>query len=139
MDRRTSYAFYLLFFLLISPIVVNTGCGGTAPPNCGLALGLAVAPPSITLDHLAAPPGNSVTFVGADTVPKGCIPPPGPIRLDLHWTVSDTANVTIGNTKNVDYGLATCVHATPVPATVTATGTNSRGDTISGTATLTCN
>ncbi|HEY7403713.1 MAG TPA: hypothetical protein VIB39_09340 [Candidatus Angelobacter sp.] len=47
-------------------------------------------------------------------------------------------NTKIGNTPNVDNGLATCINATPAPVTVTATGTNSQGSTITGTATLTC-
>jgi hypothetical protein len=107
-------------------------------PDCSTAVGLGVAPNTATADHAAAPPGNKVQFVAGDTLPDGCIPRPGPIRLDLHWSVSDTANVTIGNTPNVDYGVATCVNATPAPVTVTATGKNERQATITGTATLTC-
>lgn len=134
-----NYASYFLFLLTLSVVVLNEGCGGTPPkPNCGVAVGLAVAPPTATADHLAAAPGNKITFVGADAPPDGCPLTPGPLRLDLKWSVSDPANVSIGNTQNVDYGTATCVNATPAPATVTATGTNGLGATITGTGTLTC-
>jgi len=133
------YRSFLLIALTSILLISNTGCGGHSQPDCSVVLALTVAPQTATADHLAASPGNKITFVGAnDTVP-GCIPTPGPIRLDLNWSVSDTTNVTIGNTANVDYGVATCVHATPSPATVTATGTNRLGATIHGTATLACN
>jgi hypothetical protein len=138
MNHRTSYASYLFFFLLLFLMVLNSGCGGAASPNCGIAVGLAVAPPTASADHLAASPGNKISFVAGDTFPQGCIPRPGPLRLDLHWTVSNTTDVTIGNTQNVDYGVATCINATSAPVTVTATGTNGLGNTISGTAALAC-
>jgi len=133
------YRLCLLLSLTFLLSICNTGCGGHAQPDCTVVLALDVAPQTATADHLAAPPGNKISFVGANSVVPGCIPTPGPIRLDLHWSVSDSANVTIGNTANVDYSVATCVHATPSPATVTATGTNRLGATISGTAALTCN
>jgi hypothetical protein len=87
---------------------------------------------------LAAAPGNRISFFGSDVLPNGCIPQPGPFRTDLKWSVSDTANVSIGNTPNVDYGVATCINATPSPATVTATGPNRLGATMTGSSTLTC-
>jgi hypothetical protein len=134
--RCATYPFFLLMSFLA---VLNTGCGGSPqPPDCSTAIALGVLPDSGVADHTAAPPGNKVSFFGFDVLPTGCIPRPGPIRLDLHWTVSDTANVSIGNTVNVDNGVATCINATPAPVTVTATGPNERGATISGTATLAC-
>ena len=127
--------------LSVLPLVLAiAGCGGksTQMVDCSVALGLDVAPQTATADHAAAPPGNKASFVGADSVRPGCIPTPGPIRLDLKWSVSDTTNTSIGNTPNVDYGVATCINATPAPVTVTATGTNRLGSTITGTATLAC-
>jgi len=61
------------------------------------------------------------------------------------WTVSDTTNASIGNTitgnpQTDNYGLATCLHSSNNPITVTATlpsGANS-GHTATGTGTLTC-
>jgi hypothetical protein len=133
------YRLCLLLSLTALLSICSTGCGGHSQPDCSVVLALTVAPQTATADHLAASPGNKVSFVGSNSVVPGCIPTPVPLRLDLHWSVSDSANVTIGNTANVDYGVATCVHATPSPATVTATGTNRLGATISGTAALTCN
>ncbi|MGZ4900906.1 MAG: hypothetical protein ACXV8X_14710 [Candidatus Angelobacter sp.] len=128
----------LPFLLALLLIVLSAGCGGHSQPDCSLAVALAVAPPTATADHLAAAPGNKISFVASDVSPAGCIPTPGPLRLDLKWSVSDPANVSIGNTQNVDYGVATCINATPAPVTVTATGTNKNGATITGTATLAC-
>jgi hypothetical protein len=128
----------VLFPLLV--VIVSAGCGGTSQrqPDCSVAVGLGVAPNNATADHAAAPPGNKVPFVASDTLPVGCIPTPGPIRFDLKWSVSDTVNTKIGNTPNVDYGVATCINATPAPVTVTATGANRLGNTITGTAILAC-
>ncbi|HET9839504.1 MAG TPA: hypothetical protein VFR84_14830 [Candidatus Angelobacter sp.] len=131
-------AWHILFFLPLPLVLASAGCGGKSKPDCTIALALSVAPQSATADHAAAPPGNKVSFVGADSVVPGCIPTPGPLRLDLKWSVSDTVNTSIGNTPNVDYGVATCINATPAPVTVTATGTNRLGSTITGTATLAC-
>lgn len=128
---------FLPFLMPLFLIAGNSGCGGTSAPDCSVAVGLAVAPLTATADHVAAAPGNKISFVAGDLPPAGCPPTPGPLRLDLKWSVSDPANVTIGNTPNVDYGVATCVNATQ-PVTVTATGTNKNGATIIGTATLAC-
>ena len=138
MNHRPRYTSCRFFLPLLCWAVVSVGCGGTAPPDCSNAVSLGILPTSATADHLAAPPGNKVSFLGFDVLPQGCPPTPGPIRQDLHWTVSDTANVTIGNTVNVDNGVATCVNAAPGTVTVTAIGPNQRGATISGTAALTC-
>jgi len=140
MTRRVNYFLCLPFLLLLLLVMFNAGCGGTSAqqPDCSTAVALGIVPSSGSADHAAASPGNKVSFFASDVLPQGCIPRPGPIRHDLHWTVSDTTNTTIGNTPNVDDGLATCANATPAPVTVTATGPNERGTTISGTATLTC-
>ena len=138
MRSYTSYVSCLLP-LLVFVVLSSAGCGGGhTTPDCSTAVALGIGPNTATADHLAAPPGNKISFVASDELPVGCIPRPGPLRLDLKWSVSDTTNVTIGNTPNVDYGVATCVNATPAPVTVTATGPNERGATISGTATLAC-
>jgi len=136
---RVAQRFSLSFLLPLLLMALSAGCGGhSTPADCSVAVALSVAPSTATADHLAAPPGNKISFVASDQPPAGCPPTPGPIRLDLQWSVSDPANVTIGNTQNVDYGVATCTHATPAPVTITATGANTRGATIMGTATLTC-
>lgn len=119
-------------------VVAIAGCGGKSQVNCGVALQLGVIPQSATADHAAAAPGNQVSFVAADIPPAGCPPTPGPLRNDVKWSVSDTVNTKIGNTLNVDYGVATCINATPSPVVVTASGPNSLGATITGTGTLAC-
>lgn len=129
------------FFLLLLAVlmaVCGAGCGGTSPPDCSVAVALAVAPQTATADHSAAPPGNQISFVGLDMPPASCPPTPGAPRLDLTWSVSDPGNVTIGNTQGVDYGVATCKNATASPVTVTATGTNKLKMPITGKAMLTC-
>jgi hypothetical protein len=139
MNHRPRYTSCRFFLPVLFLIVAAVGCGGTAAaPDCSIAVRLAVAPPTATADHLAAPPGNKITFVGADVPPDGCPPTPGAIRQDLKWSVSDPADVTIDNTQSLNNGTATCVNAAPAPVTVTATGTNRLGATITGTAALTC-
>ena len=124
--------------LLLLLVIACAGCGGHSQPDCSVAVALGVLPNNGTADHAAASPGNKVSFFGSDVLPNGCIPTPGPLRQDLKWSVSDTTNTTIGNTLNVDYGVATCINSTPAPVTVTATGTNRLGAMISGMATLAC-
>jgi len=128
-----------LSVLLLLLVIVIAGCGGKTQMHVDCTpLSLDVAPQSATADHAAAAPGNKITYVASDSVRPGCIPTPGPIRTDLKWSVSDTVNTKIGNTPNVDYGVATCINATPSPVTVTAAGPNGVGTTITGTGTLAC-
>jgi hypothetical protein len=137
-DERASYKSRLLLLLFLLLIAFIAGCGGSSTPDCTTAVALGILPSPATADHSAASPGNQVQFLGFDTLPAGCEPLPGPIRPDLKWTVSDPVNVSIGNTQNVDYGLATCKNATAAAVTVTATGPNSKDATITGTSALTC-
>jgi hypothetical protein len=137
-ESRAVQRTFLPFLLPLLFIAGSAGCGGHSAPDCSVAVALFVAPNAATADHLAAPPGNKITYVGGNVPPAGCPPQPSPLRLDLKWSVSDSTNVSIGNTPNVDYGVATCINATPTPVTVTASGPNGLGATITGTATLTC-
>jgi hypothetical protein len=120
---------------------LTVGCGGNAH-NCA-AQSLTITPTSITINHLAAPPANKGTFNGFDnnsTVSSGCaVSEVVAIWTDLKWTSSDPVNAPIGNTLGVDYGIAICNNAAAGPVTITATGPNSVNETISGTASLTCN
>ena len=134
-SRAVTKIFLRMPFLLL--MAFSAGCGGHSP-DCTAFDALFVVPQSATADHAAAAPGNKVSFVSGNATPLGCPPMPVPLRTDLKWTVSDTANTSIGNTPNVDYGVATCINTTPTPVTVTATGTNGMGATISGNATLVC-
>ena len=128
-----------LSVLLLSLVIAIAGCGGKTQMHVDCTpLSLDVAPQSATADHAAAAPGNKISYVASNSIRPGCIPTPGPLRTDLKWSVSDTVNTTIGNTPNVDYGVATCINATPAPVTVTAAGPGSMGTTITGTGTLAC-
>lgn len=137
-QRRTPAIIRLL--ALIPLLAIAPGCGSHPPmPDCTIAIAIGIAPSTASADHLAPAPGNMVSFTGGDVSPAGCLPQPARFRQDLQWSVSDTTDVSIGNTLNVDYGVATCNKATPAPATVMATGTNRLGQTIIGTSSLTCN
>ena len=64
---------------------------------------------------------------------------------NVTWSVSDTANASIGNTMTGNpqadnFGLATCLHSSATPITVTATLPSSAnsGHTAMGNATLSC-
>jgi hypothetical protein len=45
-------------------IALSAGCGGHSAPDCSIAVALFVAPTAATADHLAAAPGNKISFVG---------------------------------------------------------------------------
>jgi hypothetical protein len=136
--KNCGFSRFSLFFLLLA--VFGIGCGGKSQVVDCTPLDLGISPQTATADHAAAAPGNQVSFIAFNGLRPGCPPTPGPIRTDLKWSVSDTVNTKIGNTLNVDYGVATCINATPSAVTVTATGTNGAGTgtLISGSATLTC-
>jgi hypothetical protein len=134
---RASCKSFLLFSLSLAFAALTVSCGGSAAPNCALATALNILPSVATGDHSAAPPANQTQFLGFDQLVPGCPPTPS-FRTDLKWTVSDPVNVTIGNTPGPSYGVATCVNATAGPVTVTASGPNIQGATITGTAALTC-
>ena len=141
MSRKHFHPTALIMSLALLAPLASTGCGGStgaSSHDCSVAQALDILPNSASADHTAAPPGNKASFNGFDAIAPGCPLTPGPLRTDLKWSVSDPTDVTIGNTANVDYGVATCVNATPGAVTVTATGPNTAGNTISGTATLTC-
>jgi len=95
---------------------------------------LAALPPNATADHTAAAPGDQVQFSTTATVTGPGVCPQ--FVTGGVWTTSDAVNTAISN-QPATQGLATCLNATPSPATITYTGT------IFGVrfkpATLTCN
>lgn len=133
-----------IFLAILAISAAMAGCGGRGnPPNC-IVGSLNVTPATATANHVSASPGNQAQFFGTDAtnlLPAGCVSPAitQAMRNDLKWTTSDPANVSIGNTVGVNYGLATCNNATAAAVTITATGPNGNNDTIAGTAKLTCN
>jgi hypothetical protein len=104
--------------------------GGINPNSCVITA--AVTPSSATADHSLPPPGNQVQFSTTSTVTGNC-----PLVSDQlgSWATSDPANTTISNQAPTQ-GRATCLSATPTPATITYSGTV-RGHTFTA-ATLTC-
>jgi len=133
-----------IFLAILAICATVSGCGGRGnPPNC-IVTALNISPAAATANHVSASPGNQAQFFGTDAtnlLPPGCssVGVTQAMRTDLKWTTSDPANVSIGNTAGVNYGLATCNNATAAAVTITATGPNANNDTIAGTAKLTCN
>lgn len=60
--------------------------------------------------------------------------------VNVSWSVSDSANVSISNEKGVAFGRATCLGPTAGSVVVTATlpASANNGQAVSGSATLTC-
>ena len=116
-----------------------SSCGGNTSNDSCKILSINVSPSSATVDHAAAPPGNTQHFDAfIDKVPPGCAFITGNI-FDAAWTVSDSTNVSISNAQDSTRGTATCKSATAGAVTVTATKTESDGSKVSNTALLTCN
>jgi hypothetical protein len=112
--------------------VLQGSCGGVSGAINVCTITAAVIPPSATADHSLLPPGNQAQFTTTSTVTGNC--PLIPDQLGS-WATSDTANTSISN-QSPTQGLATCLGATPAPATITYSGTV-RGHTFTA-ATLTC-
>src|SRR5260221_9445139 len=101
---RVAQRFSLSFLLPLLLMALSAGCGGhSTPADCSGAGALSVAPATATADHLAAAPGNKISFVAGGQAPAGFPPTPGPIRLGFEWSVFYPPNVTIGNTQHVDH------------------------------------
>ena len=104
--------------------------------NCNPILG--VQPQTVTLNHASA--NNFQQFGAAETLPAGCSGAVPALAFLPTWSTSDPADVSISNARNNTNGIATCLHATPGPVTVTATTQGVNGSpTLTGTATLMCN
>jgi energy-converting hydrogenase Eha subunit A len=79
-----------------------------------------ILPATAVADHTAAAPGNQQAFnVGFVTVPAdGCaLPLPVTKPQYFTWVSSDPVNAPISNVA-ATAGVATCVGATTVPATI---------------------
>ena len=137
----------LLFTISLALALASNACGGYSgnSSNCFIS-SLSVSPPTAIADHNLFPPGNSQqfsAFVGQASS-SACAYMQSNLT-NVMWTVSDPANATIGNSmtgnpQTDNFGLATCMHSSSAPITVTATlppGANS-GHTATGAATLNC-
>ena len=111
----------------------SSGCGGFTTSSC--TADAFVSPPNASADHTASPPGNQVQFsavVKGST--DGCVMPL--YIVPNAWTTSDPVNTSISN-QSTTGALATCLNATPSPATIGYLNPAPGGQYKS--ATLTCN
>jgi len=92
-------------------------CGGISSDRCVVTN--AIAPVNATADHNATAPGNEVQFSLSSTVKGNCPLIPDFVGV---WSTSDPVNTTISNQASTQ-GLATCLSATPTPATISNSGT----------------
>jgi len=129
------FAGKILLALLLSVVLVSTiGCGGVSP-DCGVN-GLNVGPSAATVNHAAAPPGNSQVFSASFQFKNspGC-PAITAALVNSNWTVSDPS-VHL-STPQATQVTATCTAAVATPVTITATPVS--GEMFTGKASLTCN
>jgi hypothetical protein len=137
----------VLFTICIALAVGCSACGGYSSSSSSCFFNtLNISPPSASADHNLASPGNSQQFLafGGQAAAGNCSYTQANLT-NVMWTVSDTTNASIGNTitgnpQTDNYGLATCLHSSNTPITVTATlpSAANSGHTATGTATLTC-
>ena len=122
---------------LAALLLTLAGCGGNHV--CKIST-INVSPNSATINHAAAPPGNTQQFDAFQTsAPSGCAFAQSNLTT-VTWTVSDPVNVSIGATsQDPNFGKATCKNATAGPVTVTGTVPAGDGTNVVNTASLTCN
>ena len=122
----------------VGGVLLISGCGDSNP-SCSL-VGLNIAPPTSSVDHLGAAPTSSQQFIASGQVGPGCMAVTAAIRRDVTWSLSNTTAAQISNVNDATYGVATCTAASATPITVTATldATKNDGTQVTGTATLTC-
>ncbi len=92
-------------------------CGPTSSDACVVTT--AMTPSSATADHNATAPGNEVQFSLSSSEKGKCPLIPDFVGV---WSTSDPVNTTISNQAPTQ-GLATCLNATPIPATISNSGT----------------
>jgi len=113
MARRPSFAFLLLFLLA----ALSAGCGSS--PNNQCVISTATLPQSATADHTMVAPGDQVQFSLQSSTVGMC--PLSPDFMGV-WSTSDSVNTSISNQAPTQ-GLATCLHATTAPVTISNSST----------------
>jgi len=116
-----------IYYVALCCVVLGAGCGGSTQNSCTITAN--VIPASGSADHALAAPGNQVQFATQSSVAGNC-----PLAPDTKgtWATSDTTNTSIDQ-----QGLASCLSATPSPATITNSGVVRRVKSFTP-ATLTC-
>src|SRR5260370_41099309 len=92
-------------------------CGLTSSDACVITT--AMTPLTGTADHNATAPGNEVQFSLSSSEKGNCPLIPDFVGV---WSTSDPVNTTISNQAPTQ-GLATCLNATPTPATISNSST----------------
>jgi hypothetical protein len=125
-----------LLFAVLLPLsfISSVGCGGSTP-DCG-PVGLNVGPASATVNHAAAPPGNSQVFSASfqSKFGPGC-PAVTAALVNSNWSASDPS-VQLSAPQAIQV-TATCTAALGSPVTITAVPVS--GGAFTGKASLTCN
>ncbi len=135
---NSSVRTYVALIFLIFAAVILLSCGSTVV--CAFHSVNVSGSTSVAVDHSALPPGNQARFTAfGNDATAGCAFFQSNL-MNVTWTVSDTQNVSISNTKDATYGVATCINATTGPVTVTATLPSdlNNGTTATGTSNMTC-
>jgi hypothetical protein len=116
-----------------------TGCSVSATVDPCSTIKEGVFPTAAVADHTAAAPGNQVSFyVGYPNFPAGCAVPAIVLNpSEFTWISSDPVNAPISNAMKTA-GIATCMGATTVPATISIQPGISPATFNPESATLTC-
>jgi hypothetical protein len=130
---------HLAVLVVVPILLVLAACGGKSTIVCKIN-SINVSPATATVNHAAAPPGNTQQFDAFEaSAPSGCVFLLSNLTTAT-WTVSDPVNVSIGATsQDPNFGKATCKAATAGAVTVTATVPAGDGTNVVNTASLTCN
>jgi hypothetical protein len=125
---------------LLCLVSITCGCAGNPTISCKGSVVISVNPPSATLNHSAAPPGNQVQFVAtaAPTAPPGCPVPQWIAIVYGTWTNPDPTDIQISSTSDSTNGTAVCKATTNGPVTLTGTFSQMVQTPVTKTVQLTC-
>ena len=121
---------------LLSAIVpAIIGCGSRGMMGTCTVTALNVTPASMSVDHMAAPPGNSQMFSSSNLFTgNGVCTANTSALVTSNWTASDPS-VHLSSTPGTQVA-ATCTAALANPVTITASSAS--GQMLTGQAMLTC-
>jgi len=111
MDTRLRLRPFLFSCTILFFCGLMTACGTSS--TC--AINTATLPLNATANHNVAPSGNQAQFALKSSV-VGNFCPATPDFIGV-WSTSDSVNTAISNQAGTQ-GLATCLSATPTPATI---------------------
>ena len=124
LNRKRVWEYEMLRFsgcLIVGSVcAVVLGCG-VAGPNCTNPL-MSITPQTAALDSTAASPANSLRFSLSYTYSDARCAAPTVIVIPTNWAASDSTDVSISNATDQTNGVATCLHATKAPVTISLAG-----------------